>query len=141
MDLIKKNPNAELTSLRQQTDRPFDPFVEQGPPANSTIRQNPIFKLIETDEEILITAELPGIDSEDISMKFSGDKLIIKEKLKSEVEHKDENFFNTEENNSFFNHVISLPVPVDTSKIKSDLNKGLLKIHLAMCLNSEYFIG
>ena len=141
MDFVKKESNAELTSLQQQTDRSFESFLEQAHLAISTTQQNPVFDLIETEEEILITTELPGIDREDISMAFSGDKLIINGKLKSGLEDKDENFLHTGESHSGFNRVIPLPVPVDSSKIKSDLNKGLLEIHLTKCFSSEYFIG
>ena len=141
MEIIKKNPSDELTSLQQQTDRPFDSFLEQEPLAISTTQQNPAFDLIATEEEILVTTELPGIDREDISMTFSGDKLIIKGELKSGLEDKDQNFLHTGENHSRFNRVIQLPVPVNTRKIKSDFNKGLLEINLIKCFNSEYFIG
>jgi len=141
MDLVKKDPNAELISLHQQTDHLIDSFFDQEPLVISKIQQNSAFDLIETEEEILVTTELPGIDSEDISMTFSGDKLIIKGELKTEMEDNDENFLHTGESHGRFNRVIPLPVPIDSRKIKSDFNKGLLEIHLAKCFNSEYFIG
>jgi len=106
-----------------------------------TARQNPAYDLIQTDEEIFVTTDLPGIKREDIAITFSGSNLIIKEELKSVIEDRDNSLSHIEKKHGSFNRVIHLPVPVDTSEVKRNFNKGILEIRLTKCYNSEYFIG
>jgi len=130
MDLIKWEPFGELLSLRQQMDRLFESFTAQEPVSISESRWAPSIDVAETNEEILVKAELPGIDKKDVSAMLSGDNLIIKGERQSEKEEKDKHFHRVERSYGAFNRVIPLPVSVDQDKIKCDFSKGVLEVHL-----------
>lgn len=130
MDLIKWEPFAELLSLRQQMDRLFESFTAREPISVSERQWAPSIDLSETNEEILVKAELPGIDKKDVSVTLSGDNLVLKGERQSDKEEKDKHFHRVERCYGAFHRVIPLHVSVDHDNIKCEFSKGVLEVHL-----------
>ena len=84
----------------------------------------------ENDKEIKVTAELPGMDENDIDVTLSSDSLIIKGEKKEETEDKGKDYYRTECRYGSFHRVIPFSEEVDESKVKADFKKGVLKIKL-----------
>ena len=84
----------------------------------------------ENDKEIKVTAELPGMDENDIDVTLSSDSLTIKGEKKEETEDKGKDYYRTECRYGSFHRVIPFSAEVDESKVKADFKKGLLKIRL-----------
>ena len=76
----------------------------------------PRVNISETDKDMLITAELPGVDQKDIDITVSGDQLLIKGEKKSEVEEKKDEkgraFHRVERSFGSFQRLMSLPYEV-----------------------------
>ena len=128
MDVIKWEPFRELSVMRDQMDRLMGSFF-RGDTSQKGLMV-PELDVSETDDEILVKADLPGVDEKDLSVSLSGTNLLIKGEKKEEKEEKGKHFHRIERSFGSFQRTIALPVAVDSSRIKAEYNKGVLEIHL-----------
>ena len=130
MQITKREPTG-LASLRGQMDRLFDSFLGREPALFSANGDwFPSVDQVETPDEIIVKAELPGIDEKDISVSLSGDNLVIQGERKGEKEEKDKHFHRLERSYGRFERVLPLPAVVDPAKISADYKKGVLEVRL-----------
>jgi HSP20 family protein len=90
----------------------------------------PSIDVSETDEEVRITADLPGMDEKDVQVVLENDILTLKGEKKQEQEEKKRNYHVIERSYGEFQRVISLPASVDKEKIKATFKKGVLSVIL-----------
>lgn len=82
----------------------------------------------ETDNEITIEAELPGVDEKDVSVTFANGILTVKGEKKAEREEKKKNYYVSERSYGSFERQIRLPATVDEGRIAAHIDKGVLKV-------------
>jgi HSP20 family protein len=122
----------ELTpfaSLQREMDRLFSDFSKRfGEPFGD--EAFPKLDVAETDGEIKVTAELPGITEKDVDVTLRDDVLTIKGEKKAEREEKDEekNYHLVERSYGSFSRSIRLPAGLDASKVKASMDKGVLTV-------------
>jgi HSP20 family protein len=90
----------------------------------------PRVDISENDKAIKVTAELPGMDENDIDITLTHDSLTIKGEKKEETEEKEKDFYRMECRYGSFHRVIPLSTEVDETKAEADFKKGVLKITL-----------
>ena len=90
----------------------------------------PDIDVTETDKEIKVSAELPGMDDKDIDVSLTRDSLTIKGEKKEEKEEKKKDFYRMERSYGSFSRTIPIPVEIDTEKAKAQFKKGVLTITL-----------
>ncbi len=90
----------------------------------------PTVDVSETAKEIIVNAEIPGVEAKDIDVNLAGDVLTIKGERKREHEEKEENFHRIERSYGSFYRSLRLPSEVDGDKIKASYKKGVLRISL-----------
>jgi HSP20 family protein len=130
---VRKDADNPVAVLRHEVDSIFDNFfrgfgfdqLESSFPAF-----NPKVDVTETEKEIKIYAELPGMDEKDIEVCLEKDTLVIKGEKKQESEQKEKDYHRVERTYGTFSRRIHLPVEVETDKIDAKLKKGVLTIHL-----------
>jgi len=145
---VKKRPQTETpvpemwSSFRGETDRLFDRFVrgfglpslrsmaDFEPPWRSFIFSAPPIDMSEDDKAYKISAELPGLDAQDVEVSVSGDKLVLKGEKRQEQEEKNKNYYHSERTYGSFQRSFELPASVDRDKIAADFSKGVLTITL-----------
>ncbi|AGK56814.1 molecular chaperone (small heat shock protein) [Hyphomicrobium denitrificans 1NES1] len=95
---------------------------------------SPRMNVSETDKELQITAELPGVDQKDIEITLTGGDLLIKGEKKSETdEKKDErsrSYHRVERSFGSFQRRLSLPYDVDPDKVQASFKDGILTLTL-----------
>lgn len=106
--------------------RPFDRITRLGTP---TIF-NPNVDISETDKEIKVEAEFPGLDEKDLEISISENILTVKGEKRQENERKDRHYFFTERSYGSFCRQFTLPASVDEDKIEAAFHKGVLTILL-----------
>lgn len=89
---------------------------------------SPGIDLSETDKEIIITTDLPGMDEKDIHLTIESDVLTISGTKEKETETKEARFYRKERSYGSFSRSISLPGKVDIDKVDATFNKGVLKV-------------
>jgi len=117
-------------SLQQEVDRLFNDFSRGFPTlgAGLTGSMLPTMDVAETDKEIEITAELPGLEEKDVQINVTDDVLTIRGEKKAEKEEKDKNYRLVERSYGSFERSLELPKGVNLDAIKASIDKGVLKV-------------
>ncbi|WP_245418005.1 Hsp20/alpha crystallin family protein [Cohaesibacter celericrescens] len=130
----KDDLDAPMVSLlRKQVDSLFDDFDPGFWTRNAelSVRTN----LSETDKEVCITAELPGLSEEDVDVSVVGNRITIKGEKKSETdERKDEEgrqYHRIERMSGAFQRKVALPFDIPTDAVKADVKNGILTVTVA----------
>jgi len=91
---------------------------------------SPRIDVTDTEKEIKVHAELPGMDEQDIDVSLSRNSLTIKGEKKEEKEDKGKDYYHMERSYGSFSRIIPLPFEVDEASIKASFKKGVLTITL-----------
>ena len=135
MTLSKWQPFQEVSNIRRQMDRLFEEMLSTGNRDWMGLHSmggmwTPAVELQETDRELILKAEIPGIDVKDLDVEVGEDRVIITGEHTEEksTEDKDKNYFRSEFHYGQFQRVIPLPMPIKTDKIESNLKHGILTL-------------
>jgi HSP20 family protein len=117
-------------SLQRQIDRLFDDFTRGFPvfSGSGAGEMLPSVDVTETDKQIEITAELPGLEEKDVQVNFADNVLTIRGEKKAEKEEKDKTYRLVERSYGSFVRSLELPDGVDANTIKASIDKGVLKV-------------
>ena len=126
---VARGDNAFL-SLQQEIDRLFDDFTRGFPSLGSAVTNValPTMDVAETDKEVEITAELPGLEEKDVQINVADNILTIRGEKKAETEQKDKNYRLVERSYGSFERSLELPKGIDLDAIKASIDKGVLKV-------------
>ncbi|MDH3662676.1 MAG: Hsp20/alpha crystallin family protein [Alphaproteobacteria bacterium] len=113
-------------------DHQFDDFARgyRWPFANGRNAPMPQIDVSETDADVTIEAELPGVDEKDIDVTLTDNLLTIKGEKKQEKEEKNKDYHLTERSYGSFSRSMTLPFDADPKKIRAKFDAGVLKITL-----------
>lgn len=90
----------------------------------------PRVNVSEDDDEILVTAELPGMDKDDFKVEIVGSRLTIRGERRHEREKKDRHYHYSEIAYGSFSRCVQLPAEVDADKAKAEYKHGVLTLRL-----------
>ncbi len=137
MTLSKWQPFKELSTIRQQMDRLFEDMLSINDRDGLGRHRmagmwTPAVEIKETDKELILKAEIPGIDAKDLEVEVGEDRVTIAGEHQEEksTENKDKNYFHSELHYGRFQRVIPLPMVIKTDGIKSDFKHGILTLTL-----------
>lgn len=128
--------NRPMDWLRNEIDQLFEDF---GRPASNFLNLGdrssaapvPAVELVEEDKAYKLTAELPGLSEQDISVNVADGVLSISGEKKEETERKDNGYLFSERRYGSFHRQVSVPTDVDQSRITADFKDGVLTVLLA----------
>ncbi len=133
MELVRWNPIRDTFSLRNHMNRVFGDFYfptnrEEGdlPMWN----WDPVVDVYDNDDNIVLKAEIPGIDKKDIEIDVKGRVLTLKGERSSDNEVKEDNYYRRERCFGKFERAFNLPVNVELDKIKANYKDGVLEIEI-----------
>ena len=130
-------PGDPFLSLHREMNRLFDDvFRGSGLPAATGSQGqgdvgtfvNASMNVSETDKEIRITAELPGVTEQDIDISLDDDVLTIRGEKKFERTDDKENFHFVERSYGTFQRSLRLPFPVDPEQVQANFENGVLTV-------------
>ncbi len=105
------------------------PSGERGEIAPAEYRE-PFIDLIETDKEITATAEMPGLEKEDIKINLTEDRLEISAETSREEKKEEKGYVYRERRSGSYYRAITLPSPVDPDSSKATYKNGVLEIKM-----------
>jgi HSP20 family protein len=124
------DPSRDLTDIQAQMNRLFDNFLGQPVPSGSTERVwAPAVDMYETKNEVLVSAELPGLNEKDIHLSITGDLLTIQGERQWN-DDKEASHYRRERWFGKFERTLSLPVPVEAGHVKATYRDGVLTVKL-----------
>lgn len=146
MSLIHWHPLKELKNLRQQINSLFEEMMHRNRLVDNTgferwsgfnllsdqsdLAWSPAIDFKETEQELILKAELPGIEAKDIDIQVSDNLISIAGERKEEKHHKEKGGYWTELSYGQFQRIVPLPVAIDKNNVKADLKNGLLTLSL-----------
>lgn len=123
-----------LPELRHEMNRLFDNFFTGFDlpwfGGNESRVLTPRVDVSESDQEIHIAAELPGLDEKDVEVTVTDDTLTIRGEKKEESERKEHNYHMMERSYGTFSRTLRLPFTVDAEQAKAVFRDGVLQITL-----------
>ncbi len=141
-----KKPSSELAvrqdamlnpfeQFRREMDQMFNGFLSDWPMRSSLIDRRlgqfiPQIDVDETEKEVRITAELPGMDEKEVEVTLTQGVLTIKGEKREEHEENKRDFHHSELRYGMFQRAIQLPADIDADKAKASFKKGVLRITL-----------
>jgi HSP20 family protein len=148
-ELVEAVPRQE-PRLFDEMDRMFDtlfhrgwlrPFGEMWPewaPFGRTSEPfTPRVDVIDRDEEILVRAEVPGVEKKDLEVDLSGGLLTIRGERRHEEKVEKTDFYRTEIARGSFSRTLRLPEEVDFEKAEATFKDGMLEVHLPKTHKTE----
>ena len=124
-------PFREFERVRREMDRLWDSFLEGG------LRKKgeegewlPSLDVAETKNELVVKAEVPGMDPKDIDISLSDGVLTIKGEKRQEKEEKEADYHVIERSYGSFLRSVQLPKEVQSDKISASYKNGILRITL-----------
>ncbi|SRR6266404_2114453 len=124
---VTRPSSNPFSALQQEIDRLFDGFSRSFSGFASRDMM-PSMDLSETDQEIEITAELPGLEEKDIQLNLADNVLTIRGEKKSEREENKKDYHLVERSYGSFTRAVQLPEGVNPDSIKAVMSKGVLKV-------------
>lgn len=126
-----------LTSLRREMDDLFNEDWDLCPRVPRKETWAPAINLEETDNELIVTADVPGIDPKDLDISLDNNILTIKGEQKEEKEEKKKNYHRVERAYSALQRSIMLPSEVDSSRISAKNKNGVVTITMPKTAESK----
>ena len=132
MAVVRWDPFRDLNMLQDRMNRMFDDagrtWRTDEPAATTT--WSPAVDIFETEGDIVVKAELPGMERKDITLNLENNVLTVKGERRFTKETKDDNYHRIERSYGTFSRSFSIPATVDEEKIRADYKDGVLKIVL-----------
>ena len=127
------DPFRNMSDIQGEVNRLFDGFL--GRPAtsgaDSAVRTwAPVLDMHETENEVVLNFELPGVSEKDVALSITGDLLTLKGERTVNREFKDENAYHAERVYGKFERSVQLPMPVQSEKVKATYRDGVLEVKL-----------
>lgn len=131
MAIVRYNPFRDLRAMQEQMSHLLDMAWsrESGEELREGVWQ-PSVDIFETEEAVVIKAELPGIEQKDIEVKIEDNTLVLRGERKHEEEVTKENYHRVERYYGSFQRSFSLPNAIDQEKVKATCDKGVLTVIL-----------
>jgi HSP20 family protein len=136
MAIVRWQPFHDLAGIQDRMNRIFDDaFRGVSRPSSEDDwafggSWAPSVDIYEQDGNIVLKAELPGIDPKDVDVRVENNVLTLRGERKLESEVKREDYHRVERAYGKFSRSFTLPSVVDTEKIKADYKDGVLQVSL-----------
>ncbi len=132
MAIKKWDPFRDLIEISQDMDRLFEEgighrFRHAHPFRNVWV---PAVDMCETDDEVIVRAEIPGINKEDLIVEVESDHLILRGERRFERNVKSEHYHRVERAHGEFYRALPLPAPIRQDKIQANYRDGVLSVSL-----------
>jgi HSP20 family protein len=134
MALIRWEPVRELNTIQNEMNRLFNTFFEpggaQGGPPAASRRWLPAMDLVESGDEFVLRADLPGLSEDDVNIELEDNVLTISGERKSEHEERKEGYYRLERASGSFSRSLTLPEGVDPEKVRASFDRGVLEVRI-----------
>jgi len=130
---MAKRGEYPFVSFLEEMDRMIDDFFRDFDRASVQEKRgvfSPRVDVLDTDKEVTVTAELPGLGENDVELSLTSDALTIKGEKKAEREDKGKGYYRMERSYGAFSRTIPLPAEIESAKVDAKFTKGILTVTL-----------
>ena len=132
MAMVRWEPVRDLLTLQERMNRMFDSSYRGGSEEDWALGGSwaPAVDIYEQDGNIVLKAELPGVDPKDVDVRVENNLLTLRGERKFDNEVKRDNYHRVERSYGAFSRSFTLPNVVDTGNIKAEYRDGVLHMTL-----------
>ena len=134
-EILSSSPFELMRRFSEEMNRVFEDFGLAGREQNRGLTSianqtmwSPAIEVFERDNNLVVRADLPGMNKDDVKVEVTDNGIVISGESKSEHEERGEGFYRSERSYGQFRRLIPLPENVDTSQIRAAFNNGVLEI-------------
>ena len=135
LPVLRLGGDRNMLSVRNEMDSLFNLFLQDWPYdgliRNGTGTCYPSVDIEENDNEYILRAEIPRMESKDVDISLNDNVLTIKGEKKMEKEEKERNCYHVERRYGRFQRTFQLPANVDSDNVKAECSNGVLTVHIA----------
>jgi len=126
---------SSIGALRTEIDRIFDSLIREPLgsidwPFAGEDKWAPAVDVVESENEVTVRAEVPGIEPDDLSVTLTGSQLVLSGEKRETVEEKGREVYQRESRWGSFRRAVALPEEVDRENIDAEYTNGVLLITL-----------
>jgi len=134
MALIRWEPARELQTLQHEVNRLFGSFFDTPTPTanggTAPRRWIPAMDLVESGEQYVLRADLPGLTEDDVKIEFEDNVLTVSGERRSEHEERSKGYARLERAFGSFTRSLTLPSGTDASAIEASFADGVLEVRI-----------
>ncbi len=134
MSILRWDPFEELREMQRSLDRLFDELTGQRPLRRREPREpvvwEPAVEVFETDQEVVVRAELPGVDPKNVNVTVQDNTVTIEAEAKEEQEERGRNYLRRELRYGQFSRTLALPTEVKAEEARATYRNGLLELRV-----------
>jgi HSP20 family protein len=131
LTITRRDPFRGLAALHEQLNRLFDdPFFRIQPSDSALTAWSPAVDIYETENELTLKADLPGLQEKDLDVRVENNMLTIRGERKWEKNVSEDNYLRVERSYGSFSRSFSLPSTVNTDAIRAEYKNGVLEVHM-----------
>ncbi len=136
MALIRWEPVRELNTIQSEMNRLFNTYFEtpaatgNSHGSGSLRRWLPAMDLVETADDFVLRADLPGLSEGDVNIELEDNVLTISGERKAEHEERKEGYYRVERASGNFSRSLTLPEGVDPDAVQASFDKGVLEVRI-----------
>jgi HSP20 family protein len=131
MTLVRWDPAGEVDSLQSEVNRLFDTFFANGRGGGpGTRRWVPAMDLAETEDELVLTADLPGMSEDDIAIEVKDGVLTISGERRDSRKEEGKGYHRVERSFGRFARNLSLPDGIDADRVAANFDRGVLEVRI-----------
>jgi HSP20 family protein len=128
MALVRWEPMRELSTLQSEMNRLFSGFFDEQGQGNGGRRWAPAIDVFEREDEIILKADLPGLDEDDVRIEVKDNVLAISGERRTEAQEEKNGYYRVERSYGAFSRSLVLPDGVDPDKIEARFDRGVLEV-------------
>lgn len=131
--ITRYDPFRMLDQMREEMDNIFaDFFGNIAEPENESYDMVPAVDVYSTDQELIFTAEVPGIEADDIEITTTEDTIDIAGEIKAPAMPDNARRIRSERTYGKFHRSFKLPLPIEPEKVQANFKNGVLEIRLPL---------
>jgi HSP20 family protein len=134
MSILRWDPFEELREMQRSLDRLFDELTGRRPVRRREAREpvvwEPAVEVYETDQEVVVRAELPGVDPKNVNVTVQDNTVTIEAEAKEEQEERGRNYLRRELRYGQFCRSLALPAEVKPDQAKATYRNGVLELRV-----------
>ena len=130
MTIVRWEPFRELSSLQSEMNRLFNAAFDTPQTTAGARRWTPAMDLLETDDQFVLRADLPGMSEGDVTIELEDNVLTVSGERKAEHEEKREGFYRMERAYGSFSRSLTLPKGVDPEAVTAAFDRGVLEVRI-----------
>ena len=131
MTIVRWEPLRELSSLQNEVNRLFNTVFDGPTPSGNAMRRwMPPMDLLESGDDFVLKADLPGMSEEDVTIELEDSTLTVSGERKAEHKTENEGFYRVERATGAFSRSLTLPKGVDAEAVTASFDRGVLEVRI-----------